>query len=89
MHVNVEDFAHGVLLEAMPGVPADVLEIISDDIAAGEFFSSLIELIERAPHTVSAAAVDIVARHLLTLPESSHRTVGLRVVATHRDLLSA
>ena len=49
--MNIEDFAYGVLMEALPSIPADVLEVIADDIDAGEYLTSLIELIERAPET--------------------------------------
>ncbi|WP_091051882.1 hypothetical protein [Nocardioides sp. YR527] len=55
-----------MLMEALPSIPADVLEVIGDDIDAGEYLTSLIELIERAPETVSVAVVD-------ALPEWPHR----------------
>ena len=38
--MNVEDFAYGVLMEALPSIPADVLEVIADDIDAGEYLTS-------------------------------------------------
>lgn len=84
--MNIEDFAHGVLMEAMPAIPVAVLEVIRDDIAAGEFFTSLLELIERAPQVVSAAAVDAVGQYLDEVPEGPHRDVGLRAVARYRSL---
>lgn len=84
--MNIEDFAYGVLMEAMPAIPADVLGIIAEDIAAGEFFTSLVELIERAPQVVSVAAVDVLAVQLATLPEGPHRAVGLAAVARFRHL---
>lgn len=84
--MNIEDFAQGVLMEAMPAIPADVLHVIGDDIEAGEFLTSLIELVDRAPQAVSGAAVDVLARHLDTLPDGAHRTVGLAAVARFRLL---
>ena len=87
--MNVEDFAYGVLMEALPSIPADVLEVIADDIDAGEYLMSLIELIERAPETVSVAVVDALEGHLETLPEGPHRRVGADAVARLRHLKSA
>lgn len=86
VHMNIEDFAYGVLMEARPSIPAEVLEVIADDMASGEFFTSLIELVERAPQVVSGAAVDALAGHLETLPESAHRSVGTEAVARFRHL---
>lgn len=33
--MNIEDFAYGVLMEALPSISAEVLEVIGDDIDAG------------------------------------------------------
>lgn len=87
--MDIEDFAYGVLMEAMPAIPVDVLGVIGDDIEAGEYFLSLIVLVERAPQAVSAAAVDVLSGHLTTLPDGVHRTVGLNAVARFRHLESA
>ncbi|MFT4288284.1 hypothetical protein [Nocardioides sp.] len=39
--------------------------MVSVNIEAGEFFTSLIELVERAPHVVSVAVIEIeVTAHL-------------------------
>lgn len=84
--MNLDDFAYGVLMEAMSTIPADVLAIIGEDIGSGEYFTSLVELIERAPQVVSVAAVDVLARQLATLPDGPHRTVGLAAVARFRHL---
>ena len=87
--MNIEDFAYGVLMEALPAIPADVLDVIADDIDSGEYLTSLIELIERAPETVSVAVADALEGHLATLPEGPHSRVGADAVARLRHLKTA
>ncbi len=87
--VDIGAFAYGVLMEATPSIPADVFDVLRDEIKAGEYFLSLIELVELAPQVVSSAAVDVLEQALIAMPQGVHRRVGLDAVAAHRALLTA